>query len=74
MREYGTERVTWVKVEVAGTNYCSADKIKDYMMGRSRKIYSEFWWVNVKKRDLLEDLILDRKILNPTKIFLGAVY
>jgi hypothetical protein len=39
MREYGTERVTWVKVEVAGTNYCPADKIKDNMMGRSRKIY-----------------------------------
>jgi hypothetical protein len=36
------------------------------MMGRSRKIYSEFWWVNVKERVLLEDLIVDRKILNPT--------
>jgi hypothetical protein len=40
----------------------------------SRKLYFEFWWVNVKKRDLLEDLIVDRKILNPTFIFLGAVY
>jgi hypothetical protein len=39
MREYGTERVTWVKVQAAGTNYFLADKIKDYKMGRSRKIY-----------------------------------
>jgi len=66
MREYGTEHVTWVKVEVAGTNYCSTDKFKDYMMDRNRKICSELWWVNVKERDLLEDVILDRKILNPT--------
>jgi hypothetical protein len=44
------------------------------MMGRSRKIYSVLWWVNVKERDLLEDLIIYRKILNPTYIFLGSVH
>jgi len=28
----------------------------------------------VKERDLLENLIVDRKILNPTKLFLGALH
>jgi hypothetical protein len=34
-------------------------------MDRSRKIYSEFWWVNEKEKYLFEDLIVDRNILNP---------
>jgi hypothetical protein len=39
--------------------------IKLKRLGSSRKIYSEFWRVNVKEKYLFEDLIVDRNILTP---------
>jgi hypothetical protein len=50
------------------TKYYAGDQVKKNWMGRvcgtyGREVYAEFWWVDLRERNHLEDLGIDERII-----------